>query len=169
VLIIKTQGSNIPLSLNNDFQKLLDQLEDKVIVINKLMSDNEVRNLIRVCDCYISLHRSEGFGRGMAEAMSLGRPVIATRYSGNLDFMDDSNSFLVDYDLVDVGESEYPHGSGQQWARPNEERAFEFMCKIMTDSDLRKKIEAKAQIDIRSSNGYRVVGLRIKNSLNEII
>ena len=52
------------------------------------MSSNEVKNLVRCSDCFVSLHRSEGYGFGIAEAMVLGKPVIATAYSGNMDFMD---------------------------------------------------------------------------------
>ena len=51
------------------------------------------------CDAYVSLHRSEGFGLDMAKAMGLGKPVIATGYSGNLEFMDEATAYLVDYDL----------------------------------------------------------------------
>src|SRR3546814_5890465 len=63
-----------------------------------------------------SLHRSEGFGRGLAEAMYLGKPVIATRYSGNLDFMDERTAYLVDHELVPVQTGEYPFAEGQHWA-----------------------------------------------------
>ena len=51
------------------------------------------------CDCYVSLHRAEGFGLTLAEAMAIGKPVIATGYSGNVDFMNDANSYLVDYEI----------------------------------------------------------------------
>src|SRR6185436_2439934 len=66
------------------------------------LSDNEIKNLVRVCDVFVSLHRSEGFGRGMAEAMAMGRPAIATGYSGNLDFMTWETGLLVDYQLAPV-------------------------------------------------------------------
>jgi glycosyltransferase involved in cell wall biosynthesis len=168
MLIIKTQGGNAPKKLKKHFDKLLDQLGNAVLVIDREMTDNEVRNLIRVCDCYISLHRSEGFGRGMAEAMHMGKPVIGTRYSGNLDFMNDSNSLLVNYDLIDVGENDYPHGSGQKWANPNEEHALEHMRKIVTDNVLRINIGTKAQKDARSMIGYKAVGLKMKIALDEM-
>ena len=62
------------------------------------------RSLIASCDVYVSLHRSEGFGLTMAEAMAAGTPVIATAYSGNLDFMDETNSFLAPYRLAPVSD-----------------------------------------------------------------
>lgn len=169
MLIIKTQGGNVPKELKVNFEKLLEQLGNSVIVIDKSMTDNEVRNLIRVCDCYISLHRSEGFGRGMSEAMFMGKPVIATGYSGNLDFMDATNSLLVNYSLIDVGEGEYPYGNGQQWANPDEEHALECMRKVMTDDILRKNIGAKAQADVRGSISHKVIGLKMSSALKVMI
>ena len=54
-------------------------------------------------DCYVSLHRAEGFGLTLAESMALGKPVIATGFSGNTDFMTPANSYLVDWALTEVG------------------------------------------------------------------
>lgn len=70
------------------------------------------------CDCYVSLHRSEGFGLTMAEAMYLGKPVIATGYSGNLDFMSTHNSLLVDYSFAAVGPGAAPYDAAGTWAEP---------------------------------------------------
>ena len=72
-------------------------------VIDGYLSPTDNTSLSALCDCYVSLHRAEGFGLGMAEAMYYGKPVIATGYSGNLDFMTASNSLLVDYHLVPIG------------------------------------------------------------------
>lgn len=99
-----------------DFMELVADFHDLSIIIDKTLSNNEMKNLLRCCDCFISLHRSEGFGLGLSEAMSLGKPTIATRYSGNVDFMNDTNSCLVDYKLEPVGENCYPYWQGQYWA-----------------------------------------------------
>ena len=61
------------------------------------VTQEHMQALTAACDCYVSLHRSEGFGLGLAEAMAYGKPTIATGYSGNLGFMDESNSYLVSY------------------------------------------------------------------------
>jgi glycosyltransferase involved in cell wall biosynthesis len=106
--VIKTiHGEKYP----KKYAELLDLLEndERIHVINKVLSRDEMYGLIKVCDCYVSLHRSEGFGLGIAEAMLLGKPVIATGYSGNMDFMRPDNSCLIDYSLVDVKVAEYPH------------------------------------------------------------
>ena len=81
----------------------------------------------------LSLHRSEGFGRGIAEAPLLEKPVIVTGYSGNMDFTNPQNACLVDYQLVDVGPDEYPHAAGQRWADPDLEQAAEYMRRVVRD------------------------------------
>src|SRR3546814_12429317 len=98
------------------YTTLFLSLRTRVVLINRQMDDNDTKNLLRCCDCFVSLHRSEGFGRGLAEAMYLGKPVIATRYSGNLDFMDERTAYLVDHELVPVQTGEYPFAEGQHWA-----------------------------------------------------
>ena len=79
------------------------------------------------CDAYVSLHRSEGIGLTIAEAMGLGKPVIATGWSGNTDFMDVSNAFPVGYRLVELEENVGPYHAGEVWAEPSVEHAAELM------------------------------------------
>ena len=86
-----------------------------------------VRSLIASCDAYVSLHRSEGIGLTIADAMGLGKPVIATGWSGNTDFMDVSNSFPVSYRLVEIEENVGPYHEGEVWAEPSVEHAAELM------------------------------------------
>lgn len=92
--------------------------------------------LVAAADCYVSLHRAEGLGLTMAEAMAVGTPVVATGYSGNLDFMDDRSALLVPYDLVEVGPgSHYPaHG---RWAAPDLDAAASLMASVRGDAQLR--------------------------------
>jgi glycosyltransferase involved in cell wall biosynthesis len=73
--------------------------------------------LMRCCDAYVSLHRAEGFGLTLGEAMALGKPVVATAYSGNLDFMEPDNSFLVPHGFSPVRGGPYP--STCSWAEPD--------------------------------------------------
>jgi glycosyltransferase involved in cell wall biosynthesis len=90
----------------------LQELQDgrglaaNVTIIDEVYSPDDVLSLMDACDAYVSLHRSEGLGLTMAEAMLMGKPVIATNFSGNVDFMDDSNSLLVDYELVKLGKAD---------------------------------------------------------------
>ena len=83
--------------------------------------------MIASCDCYVSLHRSEGLGLTMAEAMYFGKPVIATAYSGNLDFMTEENSFLVPHTMVEIGPDADPYPPDKEWAEPDLGRASALM------------------------------------------
>ena len=77
------------------------------------LSADEKNALLAACDCYVSLHRAEGLGLTLAEAMALGKPAIATGYSGNRHFMTDENSFLVGYRLTSVSDDCGPYPPGR--------------------------------------------------------
>jgi len=121
------------------------KIKDKIIVINENLSRNEFMSMINAADCYVSLHRSEGLGLGMMEAMSMGKPVIATRYGGNTDFMHDDNSLLVSYKLIPVQEGAEPYKPGWLWADADVYEAAEYMQKLYKDrifcNDLGKRAE----------------------------
>jgi glycosyltransferase involved in cell wall biosynthesis len=86
-----------------------------------------MRALVASADCFVSLHRSEGFGFSLAEAMAYEKPVIATGYSGNLDFMTEENSYLVRYRPRVVGIGKTPYPSAAEWAEPDVAHAAELM------------------------------------------
>jgi len=93
--------------------------DKRIHLINKTMDRGEILALIQVCDAYVSPHRAEGFGRTLTEAMLLGKPVIATNYSGNAFYMNPQVTFPVDYDLVPVKRGDYhfiEDEDGAQWA-----------------------------------------------------
>jgi hypothetical protein len=116
-----------------------------VHVIDRSLDADQLAALMAACDCYASLHRAEGFGLTMAEAMAIGKPVIATGYSGNVDFMSDENSYLVDYTIGRVGaecEIYPPHG---EWAEPSVEHAAELMRRVYERRHESSLIGAKAR------------------------
>ncbi len=98
-----------------------------VVIRDGYVSAVERDSYLAASDCYVSLHRSEGLGLTMAEAMALGKPVIATGYAGNLEFMNESNSYLVPYDLVDVPSSWWAYAPGATWAEPDIDAAAQLM------------------------------------------
>ncbi len=124
--------------------------DPRIVLIDTNLPRDTMWGLQSVCDCYVSLHRAEGLGLGLAESMYLGKPVIGTAYSGNLQFMQRSNSCLVDYRLVDIPLGAYPHGDGQQWAEPDIDHAAHWMQKIARDTAFREQIAARGQEFIRS-------------------
>lgn len=107
--------------------------DGRVIVRDDVIDRAHVNALQRCCDAYVSLHRAEGFGLGLAECMALGKPVIATNWSGNLEFMTDRSAILVDYDLVPVKDGEYPHAQGARWAEVRVESAASAMRALADD------------------------------------
>ena len=96
-------------------------------IIDRYLTPREKDALTAACDCYVSLHRSEGFGLTMAEAMYLGKPVIATAYSGNLDFMTAENSLLVDTGSCRSAPARAPYPAEGEWAEPDVDRAAGLM------------------------------------------
>jgi glycosyl transferase family 1 len=101
-----------------------------VTMLDGYMSRTELAALMNVSDCYLSLHRGEGFGMTMGEAMLLGKPVIATNYSGNVDFMTPANSYLVDYRLVPLTRDYGPYLRGNVWADPDLAQAATFIREV---------------------------------------
>lgn len=87
--------------------ELVVDFYDFLIIIDKILSNNEMKNLLRCCDCFIFLYCLEGFGLGLLEVMSLGKLIIVICYLGNVDFMNDINFCLVDYKFEFVGENCY--------------------------------------------------------------
>ncbi|MPZ24572.1 MAG: glycosyltransferase [Dehalococcoidia bacterium] len=120
-----------------------------VRVVNRVMSRREVVALYNLCDCYVSLHRSEGFGLTPLEAMRAGKPVVATAYGGAMDFMTNENSYLVRYQLTDV-ECEYPlYHVGSAWADPDLDQAAALMRFVHENPRDAVARAARAQSDIR--------------------
>ncbi|MET0145836.1 MAG: glycosyltransferase [Ilumatobacteraceae bacterium] len=117
-------------------------------IVDAYLDITSTRALIASCDCYVSLHRAEGFGYTMAEAMLAGRPVVATGYSGNLEFMDTDNSFLVGYSpgVVPAGCEPYP--AGAVWAEPDIDDAARLMRIVWSDGTTRDRVASRGRRDI---------------------
>jgi SAM-dependent methyltransferase len=125
----------------------------------------EMRDLLAACDVFVSLHRSEGLGLLMAEAMANGKPVIATGYSGNTEFMTTSNSFLVGYELVELAEDFGPYRAGQRWAEPSIDEAARFMRQLYDDRELGPARGRLAQHHIEQNFSAERVGEAVRQRL----
>jgi glycosyltransferase involved in cell wall biosynthesis len=137
-------------------------------VIDELYSSDEVLSLMDACDAYVSLHRSEGLGLTMAEAMLMGKPVIATRHSGNVDFMDDTNSLLVDCELVPLGHDIPPYGAELEWANPSEAHAAQLMRSLYENQAEATALGRVAMQSATESLSLELAGRRIACRLDEI-
>lgn len=127
--------------------------DDRVIIHTERLAYVDVLSLYASFDVYVSLHRAEGLGLGMMEAMALGTPVIATGWSGNMDFMSAENSMLVGYDLVPVvvgplnPYSAASIGEQAQWAEPRVGEAAERMREIRETPGMHGQLAQRAQAD----------------------
>jgi glycosyltransferase involved in cell wall biosynthesis len=122
----------------------------RIIVRDDLLEARHLRALQACCDACVSLHRCEGFGLLTAEAMLMGKPVIATGYSGNMEYMTPANSCLVDYRLVPVGAGDYPHAQGQRWAEPDIADAARHMRALYGDRALGHRLGDRAAADMHA-------------------
>lgn len=163
-LVIKVMNAE---RQSEKWQELLLEIQDdpRIYVINEVMSRAELLALMETCDCFVSLHRSEGFGRGPAEALYLGKPVIVTNYSGNTDFTRPDTSLLVDYELRPVGTGEYVHGEDQSWADADIDHAAEHMRRVQEERPEIAKIATQGQKVIRSEFSSIAVGRSIERRL----
>jgi glycosyltransferase involved in cell wall biosynthesis len=139
-----------------------------VHVIDRSLTGAELHGLMAACDCYVSLHRSEGFGLTIAEAMAIGKPVIGTGYSGNRDFMNDENSYLVDYALGRVGADCEIYPPEGEWAEPSLEHAAELMRRVCEQPREAAQRGAQARADIARELSPAVTGARMRERLEHV-
>jgi glycosyltransferase involved in cell wall biosynthesis len=123
--------------------------------------------MIAACDCYVSLHRSEGLGLTMAEAMYFGRPVIATSYSGNLDFMTPTNSYLVPARATPIGTDASPYPPDGEWADPDLEAAAELLRAAYSDPAAAASRGLRGAADIRATHSPEAAAAWIEARLAE--
>jgi glycosyltransferase involved in cell wall biosynthesis len=165
-LVIKSQnGHHFPDQLKG-LLKEIDQ-DSRIVWLDQTMDAQACFDLMNVCDCYISLHRSEGFGLTMAEAMLLEKPVIATGYSGNLDFMNEENSFLCLHQLVPIGKGNFYPPKGV-WADVDIDHAAFLMNHVFYHPAEAHSKGQKGKEYILKHHSCEVVGQHISWRLNKI-
>jgi glycosyltransferase involved in cell wall biosynthesis/SAM-dependent methyltransferase len=134
----------------------------EIHLIEEMIPVERKNAMMASCDCYVSLHRSEGLGLTMAEAMYFGRPVIATGYSGNLDFMNEENSYLVPYELTEIGPDANPYPADKEWADPDVERAAALMREVYGNPEEAAARGRRAAADIRRNHSPQAAAEKIK-------
>ncbi len=140
----------------------------RITILDRTLDRLDQIRLLQSCDSFVSLHRLEGFGLAIAEAMALGKPVIATAYGGNTDFMNVGNSFLIPYDLVELSEAHGPYPKGSLWAEPNLDEAVKAMHTVVNNKDLCERLGRRAQAEIVQYCGPTRVGEMISKRLDYI-
>lgn len=166
-LVIKTNNAQFHAADNAALAELLGGRDD-IFWINQTLTRQEVYDLEYVCDGVISLHHSEGYGLVLAEAMFLGKPVIATNWSGNTEFMRPQNSLPVNYTLTPLGRDFGVYKAGQIWANPDIDHAASLMRRIVEDDHLRQSISREAERTIKAEFSPEAIGQRIRARLEFI-
>lgn len=148
-LVVKLNNSDLwehALHLKEKLRQRADA-NPSIILIDEKMSYADVLSLYASCDVFVSLHRAEGLGLILMEMMSLGKPVIATAWSGNMDFMTEADSCLVGYDMIPVEASHvsYREEAGRaEWADPRVDEASAWMRRLADEPGLRLQLGKQA-------------------------
>lgn len=134
-LVVKTGGADWDLRNGVKFKSLIREmkLEDRMVLIDASMAHQDILDLISASDVYMSLHRGEGFGIGMLEAMSVGTPVVATNYGGNTDFTKPETAFMVDYKMVKPETTFGLYQHVREWPEPSVRQASAYLLQLRKD------------------------------------
>ena len=127
-------------------------------IVDRFVSEAERAALMARCDAYVSLHRAEGFGLTLGEAMALGKPVIGTGFSSNLDFMTHANSYLVDYEMTLVGPEGENYPAEGRWAEPDLDHAAALMREVFENQAEARARGGRAKRDIAEGFSIEAVG-----------
>ena len=168
-LVIKTRNLERHLTAKADLHAAIGGNKN-IQLLDQSMSEQDIWSLIASSDSFVSLHRSEGFGLVLAEATAIGKPVICTGWSGNMDFTTAETAALVPWKLVDC-EDEYGVYSqfASQWAQVDEEKAAKLIQRIAEDESYRRALSERARKSIAESANPPTVGHRMRNHLQNLV
>jgi glycosyltransferase involved in cell wall biosynthesis len=167
VLVLKAHGGKHVEAARRALKSAVGDAPN-IILIDRVLSPGELADLHASADIYLSLHRAEGFGLGIAEFMALGKPVVVTGYSGNMQYTDETCARLVRYRLVEIGDGEYPHSAGARWADPDVEDAAAALKELALSPELRARLGAAAKARALRDLSAEAVGAIMRRRLEEI-
>jgi glycosyltransferase involved in cell wall biosynthesis len=143
----------------------LAKASPNIRTMNQTLPEEQVYGLLRSCDCFVSPHRSEGFGLNIAAAMYYGKPVITTGYSGNMDFTTPENAFLIDYDLVAVQQETGAYKAGFVWAEPSEDHLAALLRAVVASPGQARERGERGRRTIQESFSVKAVSEIIRGRL----
>ncbi len=166
-LVIKVHNAEANAA---DFAALNEAVRDLpgTVILSGTFSRADVYALEAACDCFVSLHRSEGFGLAVAESMYLGKPVISTNWSATSEYVHPGNGYPVRYSLVTLAENNGPYSKGSTWAEPEVAHAAELMRRVASDPAEAAWIGAAARFTIEQRFSPAVIGARYRRRLEAI-
>jgi len=146
-VVLKTRNAGLLQSdtERTHWRQVLDLAagDSRIRIMDTTLTSEQLAGLVAACDCYVSLHRSEGFGYGPAEAMASGKPAITTGYSGVTDFCTPQTALLVNYTLERVPPGAYPYMDREReyyWAAPDVDDAAQQMRRLYEDRELGRQL-----------------------------
>lgn len=166
VLIVKSINGRHRPDRHAELVAATDGRED-IALLDGTMSGSERDALLAACDCLISLHRSEGHGMPLAEAMALGKPVLATGYGGSTEFMNDENSYLVKWRSVRVGDGVEHYPPAATWAEPDIEHAAQLLRSLREFPEAAARRGARARADVARLLSPEAVGEQMRERLRQ--
>lgn len=160
---------NAPPDWDGEDELLRSILKHKnIFILNRTLTRLQINSLINCCNAYLSLHRSEGFGLGPAEAMYLGKPAVLTNWSGNTEYMTEDNCCPVEYTVVEITKDYGPYQKGFHWAQPDTNSAARQMKKLVEDPEWWEKIAENGQKTIREKFSPQAIGEIARTRLQAI-
>ncbi len=166
-LVVKCINPQFDLVNHRRLQEAVSARED-IVLMDHYLDAADKNRLMASCDCYVSLHRSEGFGLTIAEAMYMGKPVIATGYSGNMTYMNAHNSYPVRYALTPIGTGADPYPADGEWAQPDLAEAVRLLRHVRQDGADAAQKGAQGARDMREHHSPRAVGEVLKKRLERV-
>ena len=166
-LVVKIQNA---AGNETDFAALQQSVRDLpgTVLLTDTLTRADIYALEATCDCFVSLHRSEGFGLALAESMFLGKPVIATDWSASAEFINAANGCPVRTPLVTLERNHGPYAKGSTWANPDPAHAAAWMQRLFADRALAASLGAAARATIEVRFSPAVIGARYRRRLEAI-
>lgn len=168
------EGVGLVLKMNNPRKEDIEALKSSlgeyrnIYYINKTMEKAEVNSLIRCVDVFVSLHRAEGFGLVMAEAMLNETPCIATDWSSNTEFMNKDVACMVDYTMTTLKKTQEPYKKGSRWADANTDTAAKYMKKLVSDKEFYDTLAKRGREYIEKKLGMEQAAKAIRERIEQI-
>lgn len=166
-LVVKMMNTRYDMAEYKELMRLAAQ-DARVFVIDEFLSRNDMLALLDAVDVFVSLHRSEGFGRVVAESMILGKPVISTNYSGSVDFAHEGTAYAIDGPLVALKKGDYSEYEGQHWMDPDIGLAAEAMRRCVEDRSGTQAMAERGRQIIIDNHSIDAIARRYAQRLREL-
>lgn len=167
ILVIKTVYGDTHIDRFKNLMALVGDRTD-IKLINSTLDSMTANALLNIADCYVSLHRSEGLGLTLSESMALGKPVIATNYSGNTDFMTDDTSILIPWEYTEVGIGNDVYPPTAKWAEPDVNAAAEAMKHVYEHQNEAKLMGIRAKKHLEANFSLEKTGKAMADYLDSL-